>query len=118
MDVNVDHEKLLNMVQGSYELLAQVLAAAHLDWGLQLEKFDKAIAVKDFDQMRTCLHRLNGSVRNFHCSELVNFIGHLEHAAERKSSLNWSEASAEIKIHLSRLQAEVEKLIQRGVGTS
>lgn len=109
MKQEIDFSKIMELLQGSKDLLGRVLEVAVTDWDMQLGLLEKAIQNKDYVEIRKRVHRIKGAVQNFYYQRLVAKLAEYELAAEAEEKRDWEAFLRSLRDELKTLEAEVLK---------
>lgn len=111
MEANIDNEKLVELVQGSPELLKNIFHVATEDWDVQLQALEMAIHKKDYAVIQAKIHRLNGGLRSFYATEMVEELSRWEKAAKAEENRDWATFLKKVKLLLEELKRNILLLI-------
>lgn len=113
MEANVDDKKLVELVQGSAELLKNIFRLATDDWEVQLAALKLAVEKKDYSEIRAKIHRLNGGIRTFYATDLVTGLSQWEKAAAAQEDRDWSKFVSHVEVRLNELRSNVKQVISQ-----
>jgi HPt (histidine-containing phosphotransfer) domain-containing protein len=108
---DIDTSKVMQLVQNSVELLERLVDTAVADWEVQLDGLEDACKMSNAEDIHKKIHRILGSVRNFHSQNLNEELSKLEEEVLNNPQSDYSSLPHSLALKLEALEARLRQFI-------